>query len=785
MSVSGSALTGGAAAGSSFATPVVTLYSYDALGNLTQVTQGSQTRTFAYDGFSRRVSSTTPEAGTEIAVYDSDASCPSPNSFPGQLVKRLDARGVRTCYRYDALNRLTQKNYSDGTSAVSYTYDQGGAAVFALGRLTSMTDGSGSETYAYDKAGNKTQVTKTVGAQIFSTTIAYNAAGQPTAVTYPSGRVVKYSYDNIGRLSSVADTINGITTTRASGYAYTPSGNVRTFNYGNGVTATYNYSASRTQLASLSYTKGTTTLFGLNYWYQSNSTNCPAGENANNGQINCITDTVDSGRSISLDYDGIGRLTAAFTAGSTNYPQWGLSWSYDRYANRTAQTVTAGSAPSNSLTFPSPNTTNRPVGYSFDASGNLTVESIGSNYNYGYDAEDRMTSVSGGAAATYTYDGGDLRVKKAVTGGATTLYVFAGSQDVAEYDNGAPATSPSREYIYADGNLIATITGSTSVYHHSDHLSVRLTTDSNGNIVGQQGHFPYGETWYAANTTTKFQFTSYEQDPETGLAYAMARYYNPRMGRFCSPDPDGGSPDDPQSWNRYSYARNDPMNVSDRSGRNWLATLIEDIIIAAVEFFSAGTATPAVAAWEGAGASDQLLLSIFSSMASTMYQVQNSLSSNYKPKQQAQAETRCPVQVYVILGNPKTIGKDGGIPHGKDGYGGHIEKDSAAVDPKQWGAKTGVDLRPISDSHGTIAMGKQSVEFKNIRDVIGSKDVTDPATGQTAAGDRAREIIAARHPGTLSIELPGLQKYPGGKKAPVVYPGVIYVPHGTPCPKAG
>ena len=44
-------------------------------------------------------------------------------------------------------------------------------------------------------------------------------------------------------------------------------------------------------------------------------------------------------------------------------------------------------------------------------------------------------------------------------------------------------------------------------------------------MVGQQGSFPFGETWYAASNTSKFMFTSYEHDSETGLEYALARYY--------------------------------------------------------------------------------------------------------------------------------------------------------------------------------------------------------------------------------------------------------------------
>jgi RHS repeat-associated protein len=110
------------------------------------------------------------------------------------------------------------------------------------------------------------------------------------------------------------------------------------------------------------------------------------------------------------------------------------------------------------------------------------------------------------------------------------------------------------------------LTNSSTTYHHSDHLSVRVSTDANGNKIGEQGHYPYGESWYSANTTTKFIFTSYERDSESGNDYAMGRYYFVTLGRFCTVDPVSGSPGDPQSWNRYVYVRDNPINMTDPSG---------------------------------------------------------------------------------------------------------------------------------------------------------------------------------------------------------------------------
>src|SRR5258705_9453992 len=101
--------------------------------------------------------------------------------------------------------------------------------------------------------------------------------------------------------------------------------------------------------------------------------------------------------------------------------------------------------------------------------------------------------------------------------------------------------------------MIAKVESGSITYYQTDHLSARLLTDSNGNIAGQRGHFPFGETWYQSGSTTKFQFTGYERDAETGNDLATARYAVNRLGRFASADPIAGSVADPQSLNRYAY----------------------------------------------------------------------------------------------------------------------------------------------------------------------------------------------------------------------------------------
>ena len=160
------------------------------------------------------------------------------------------------------------------------------------------------------------------------------------------------------------------------------------------------------------------------------------------------------------------------------------------------------------------------------------------------------------------YDG--LRVKK-ISGSTTTVYIFSGSKVIAEYDNGAAVGSPSREYVYGGGALLAKIDSSGTKYYHQDQLSNRLVTDSSGNTAEQMGHYPFGDRWYNA-TNDKLLFTTYERDSESSNDYAQARFYRWLLGRFLSLDPLSGSASDPQSLNRYTYVENNPINLIDPSG---------------------------------------------------------------------------------------------------------------------------------------------------------------------------------------------------------------------------
>ena len=520
---------------------IQTNYSYTVLDQLASLNQGPQTRTFSYDGMGRLTSHALPESGTTSFQY---------NTFD-KLIQRTDNRGVITTYSYDTMNRPYQTIYNVGTTGVpatpAITYSFGtNPSQYNNGRLLTSTDGLGTVTKTYDNLGRTTQVQHVINGSTYTIGYQYDLAGEVTSLTYPSNRVVQRSYDAVGRLSSL---LNG-TTTYASSISYSLSFYPTKFTLGNGVAATVSYSPDRLQLQSLNFAGGSTVL-GMTYSYAQNG--------GNNGQTTSVTDSVDSGRSIAYTYDALGRASTAVTTGSTNYPKWGLSWTYDRYGNRTNQTVTAGTAVSNSVVVnPATNQITTP-GYSYDANGNLTNDGVNS---LTYDAENRLvSSVDGSGSGTYSYRASGLRAVK-VSGGTTTVYLYDGDKEIAEYNNGTLAN----EYVYWRGQLLASYASGTLYYHVADRQSSRVILDSSGNVAGQKGHYPFGEDWYTSTLTNR-HFTSYERDSESDNDNAMHRFFVNRLGRFSSTDPRPGGGENPQRFNLYSYVGNDPANRVDPDGR--------------------------------------------------------------------------------------------------------------------------------------------------------------------------------------------------------------------------
>lgn len=477
-----------------------THYSYDILGNLTQVTQSdgatSQQRSFTFSSLSRLTQAANPENGTVQFQHDEI----------GNLVMRTDGRGVSTHYAYDALNRLTRRWYNDSSSIADTTHDPvlpGGVAATdevkffydaqvlpsgapsfsrgaSAGRLIATiygNDGANGDYLGYDDRGRivlKLQQTGSVNYRIATT---LNLAGGVTSITYPSDHTVTNAFDQAGRLTVFSGNIgDGTSRIYSTGILYSPAGAMVKEQFGTN-TAIYNkhFFNSRGQLAeirtSTSYSGPTDRDANRGAIVNHYSDQCPgscAGSSMtdNNGNIKrqevIIPD--QQTRWQQYDYDSLNRLKWAREV-LDDVEQWKQQFIYDRWGNRRIDTAnTYGTGVNNKAFDVNPNT-NRlmvPAGQSglmeYDAVGNLKYDTYSGAGPRVYDAENKITSAWGGnnQAQLYQYDGLGQRIKRTVDGVQTWQVYGISGELLAEYSANGAANLPLKEYGYRNGELLVT-----------------------------------------------------------------------------------------------------------------------------------------------------------------------------------------------------------------------------------------------------------------------------------------------------------------------------------------
>ena len=510
-----------------------TTYEYNARGNLIKLTdtESNQT-TMTYDTLGRKLTMNDPDMGSWSYSYDNN----------GNLLSQTDAKNQTINFTYDELNRTTRKIYPVGSDTI-YAYDET-FSTNPTGRLTTLTDSTGSTKYYYDELGRTVKAIKTVDTTSYTTETTYDALSRTTSITYPDSKRVNYTYDTGGNLLTIVDDVSSGSTTYASYTSYNALGQIEGVTYGNGVDTAYTYNPNNSLLSTIDTDTSTgTTLIDHSYTFD------------NIGSILNITDNIDGTNTQTFTYDALDRL---ITANSGNYGS--LTYAYDTIGNFTSKrgiTYTYGAKP-HAVTATSNGKT-----YTYDSNGNMTADT---NRTITYNYDNKPSSVTkAGQTAIFYYDGSGSRVKK-LTGSSTTIYIGKLYEET-----GGNIT----RYIFAGGTRIASKMSTDTYYYHQDHLgSSSVITNSSGVKVEEIRYYPFGETFSDTSpSTTKHKYTSQELDIETGLYYYNARYYDPELGRFISADTIVPDPTNPQSLNRYSYVKNNPLKYTDPSGHGWFKRL--------------------------------------------------------------------------------------------------------------------------------------------------------------------------------------------------------------------
>jgi RHS repeat-associated protein len=525
---------------------VFTHYAYDSHGNLASVTDGeSHKTTYQYDDMDRVVSSASPDSGTVSYAYDP----------AGNLMRKIDAKGATVEYTHDILNRLTSISFPDPAENIAYSYDQG---LYGKGRRTGMTDPSGSTAFRYDAGGRLAEKTSIIGGVSFTVGATFTPGNKVSAVTYPSGRMIDISRDSLGRMKGASSTDGSTTAHLISDMAYRPFGGPSGMGTGSGGTVHHESGeCGCITVANPGMEKERT------YGYD------PNGNLASIGGTNTPWFNQD------FTYDALNRLV-----GATG--RYGVtSYTYDKVGNRLTRGINSdtevysyvpGTNKLESIAGPNP------IAFSYDANGNTV--SMGSK-TLNYNDNNRLIRVQEGAdiLAEYTYNGLGQRVIKAAYGVTTFYHYDLSGKLIAESDE---AGNMSVEYLYVGKIRVAMVdveTGSMYYYLNSKLGRPGLMTDDQGVVVWEGIYKPFGEAKVhpKSSVVNNFRFPGQYYDQETGLHYNYHRYYDPRTGRYITPDPSHrlqpqgiGIPYFlsaflalPQEFNLYQYVQNNPLNLTD------------------------------------------------------------------------------------------------------------------------------------------------------------------------------------------------------------------------------
>ncbi len=197
---------------------------------------------------------------------------------------------------------------------------------------------------------------------------------------------------------------------------------------------------------------------------------------------------------------------------------------------------------------------------SYDANGFSTNDCA---HTYSWDSAGNPSTIDG---VTLTYDALGRMVEQA-RGTSYTQIVYGPGGGKLALMNGSTL---SKAFVPLPGGGTAVYTSSGLIYYrHSDWLgNGQLATTTTRTMYFDAAYAPYGES-YATSGSVDLDFTGQKQDTVSGLYDFLFREYNANQGRWPWPDPAGmGAVNvtNPQTWNRYAYVANMPLNATDPLG---------------------------------------------------------------------------------------------------------------------------------------------------------------------------------------------------------------------------
>lgn len=585
-------------------------YAYNAFGELVwQQDSLGQTVTMDYDALGRMTQRSEPDLVSQW-YYDKTAANAACGASIGKLCEATAGNDYRRLHTYDGIGRpIGTSNVLDNPAqpaVVSMAYDS------VTGRLKEQTWPTGYKAqYEYTAAGSDWTAGHLLRVRgIDGATQTQNAMWQ-TLDKDPQGRLTKYlSGNNVvtqrsieaftGKTNSIQATTNGQSAGNVLNLAYTHDklGNLLSRSDANtGVAESFSYDAlNRLSLA-------TTLGGGLQSTQQTQVLYDAAGNikyKSDVGYYHYDSQRPSRMTAITLDAAGWSGAIGSVTVGNSGSKA--LAYAFDDYISTarevdvTGSTVTTGNG---NLMYTvsqdqGPGGAHTVRWEEYTSFNKIKEMRFGSLSN----PTDPTNAVADRTVA-FVYGPEHQRLRQTVTltsnapshmEAGTTWYMNGADSLGLSYEKQVKdggALTEHKHYLVAGGESFALHTlregvignkpASQVSYLHHDHLgSLAAVSNESGAIIERLAYDPWGKRRNVDGladpndtltaSTSKRGFTMHEHMDEMGVINMNGRVYDPLIGRFLTADPHIQAPEDLQSFNRYSYVKNNPLAYTDPSG---------------------------------------------------------------------------------------------------------------------------------------------------------------------------------------------------------------------------
>jgi RHS repeat-associated protein len=482
----------------------------DAEGNIT---------TYQYDGADRVDIVTFPDTSTEDYGYDK----------AGRLVQKKQRNGFSVSYEYTARNQL-ERDKDPGGSGKYYGYDE-------VENLISVTNNNGTILYTYDDVN---RIIRMTGPGYGSIQYTYDDVGNRKTMTDYDSNTISYEYDandNLKRIKNVSGQI-------LVEYNYDAlERRIRT-DYANGTYSEYSYNDADWVTSVVNRKADGSVISSFNYTYDDVG--------------NRLAMLTQQG-TYTYSYENEYQLKTVDYPNSTN-----VTYNYDKVGNRTS--VIINGVPVNYV----PNNLNQyeqvaGVDYTYDLNGNLTFDGEFSYiYNY-FGSKYLLSQVKNiGVTASVTFiQNYKNQVIFTNSLGVGVRYYYDGDRCVLEKDSNSGVTLA--RYVYGeklDEPVVMYRNGQAYFYHFDGAGNIVNLTDASGNVVETYSYDAFGKPDQVSGVGNPYYFAGKRYFSTIKLYYNRNRFYNPKLGRFISLDPNGYK----DGMNLYSYCKNNPINFVDSYG---------------------------------------------------------------------------------------------------------------------------------------------------------------------------------------------------------------------------